>query len=217
MVTKKESWWNFHKPGGWEVYKAAMEEASGKIDDITKDESLKMEDVMNKTDAIMNKVKYKAFGNTKPMTVKAVERRLEIRLKAAQGLDEEDKVKELMKTQYIEMEKMINDLKLGKFGRATNVLKMKQIVTGSKKAVQEPHAVFDVEKEELVVSNEEIKKVTLKHCMNSLKNNDPDDDVKIIVDLVNEVHEIRMKDTDEDMEVSKEDFNEIVKKIEKKL
>ena len=217
MMVKRESWWNLHKPGGWEVYKAAMEEASEKIDNITRDESLEIDEVMTKTDAIMNKVKYKAFGKSKPMTEKAAERRLEVRLKAAQGLDDDDKVKELMKTQYIEMEEMINNLKLGKFGRATNIHKMKQIVTGSKKAAQEPHAVLDSEKEELVVSNEEIKKVTLKHCLDSLKNNDPEEDVKPLVDLVNKVHDRRMEVIDDDdFEVTKDDFDEIVNKIEKK-
>ena len=57
----------------------------------------------------------------------------------------------------------------GKLGRVTNVLKMQEIVLGSKKTSQEASAVFDVEKKELVVSTEDIKKVTRKHCMQTLK------------------------------------------------
>ena len=51
----------------------------------------------------------------------------------------------------------------GKFGRVTNVFKMKEIVAGAKKRPQEAHAVLDVETKNLVVSTEEIKKVTLNH------------------------------------------------------
>ena len=216
-VVKSESRWNLQKPGGWEVYKAVMEEAAEKIDNVTEDNTLNVDEVMKKIDAIMDKAKFKAFGKSKPMTQKAVERRLEIRLKAAQGLDEEDKVKELMRKQYNDMEEEINKLKLAKFGRATNVHKMKEIVSGSKKSPQEPHAVLDVETNELVVSNEDIKKVTLKHCLKTLENNVPEEDVKLIVELVNDVHEKRMKEEDDDdIEISNEDFEDIVKQIEKK-
>ena len=45
---KKKSHWNLMKPGGWEVYKAAMDEASGKIDDIVEDETVNVEEVMKK-------------------------------------------------------------------------------------------------------------------------------------------------------------------------
>ena len=151
------------------------------------------------------------------MTEKAVEQRLEVRLKAAQGLDDEDKLKELMKRQYNEMEEMINNLKLAKFGRATNVHKMKEAASGSKKYAQEPHAVVDEAKDELVISNDEIKKFTLEHCMKSLKNNDPEEDVKLLVELVNEVHEQRMLEfDDEEEDVKWEDFEDVVNKIEKK-
>ena len=161
----------------------------------------------------------KAFGKSKPTSKKSCEKRLEIRLKAAQGLDGEEEVKELRRRQYNEMEAEINKLKMAKFGRATNVHKMKEKVTGTKKAAQEPHAILDVETEELVIANDKIKKVTLKHCLNALKDNVPHKDVKPIVDLVNEVHDVRMEEPDddkEDMKVTEEDFEEVLDKIAKK-
>ena len=45
---------------------------------------------MKKFDAISNKAKFRAFAKTKPTTRKADARRVEDRLKAAHGLDEEE-------------------------------------------------------------------------------------------------------------------------------
>ena len=75
-----------------------------------------------------------------------------------------------------------------------NVFKMKEIVAGSRKSSQEPHAVLDVETEEMVLSNEEIKKVTLKHCVKQLTNNVPEEEVKEIVQLLNKLHKQRMEE-----------------------
>ena len=47
-------------------------------------------------------------------------------MKAAQGLDSEENVKALMRKQYEAIEDDINKLKAGKFGRLTNVFKMKK-------------------------------------------------------------------------------------------
>ena len=143
--------------------------------------------------------------------------RLEDRLKAAQGLDSEELIRALRRKQYDDMEEEINKIKLAKYWPSTNVFKMKEIVAGPKKSQQEPHAVKDAETEELVVGTEEIKKVTLKHCINSLKNNNPEEEVKHIVELVNKVHDSRMREVNtEDDDISLEDFKEVVDKIEKK-
>ena len=80
-----------------------------------------------------------------------------------------------------------------------------EIVAGPKKAPQEAHAVMDKEKDELVVSMEGIKEVTLKHCIDTLKDNDPDKDVEQLVTVINEVHESRMEEDDcNSMEVTKD-------------
>ena len=65
---------------------------------------------------------------------------------SSQGLDDEQAVKDLMRKQYDLMESEINKLKEGKFGRVTNILKMKEMVSGSKKMPQEASAVYDVDK-----------------------------------------------------------------------
>ena len=178
---------------------------------------------MNKTlcpfDKLQDKAKYKAFGKTKPMTKAARSKRLEVRLKAAAGLDEEETVKELMKKQCDEMEDQINSLKSKKYGRQTNVFKMREEVAGCKKTPQESNAVKDVKTGELVVAHEKIKEVTLEHVVNTFKNNEPEEDVKPLVDLLNKLHVKRMEEVDDDeepMEVTKEEFEDLINKLKKK-
>ena len=109
---------------------------------------------------------------------------------------------------YTAMEAEITKLKEGKFGRVTNIFKMKDIVAGSKKRPQEAHAVLDVETKNLVVSTEEIKKVTLKHVRNTFKQDPPDEDVESLVTMVNEAHDNRIVETDEeDIDITEDDFN----------
>ena len=87
----------------------------------------------------------------------------------------------------------------------------------SKKMPQEASAVYDVDKKELVVSNEDIKRVTLNQCMKTLQNKTPDKDVKDVVELINKVHEKRMEEEDdEEMEIYKEDFDDLIKRLGKK-
>ena len=136
-------------------------------------------------------------------------------MKAAQGLDDEVSVKELMRKQYNTMEAEINKLKEGKFGRVTNIFKMKDIVAGAKKRPQEAHAVLDVEKRDLVVSTEEIKKVTLRHIMNTFICVAPHEDVELLVTMVND--DKRMLEADkEELDITEDDFDEPLGKLEKK-
>ena len=41
---KKESRWNIQKPGGWQTYKAEMDKAKAKIDEVIENVSLNVED-----------------------------------------------------------------------------------------------------------------------------------------------------------------------------
>ena len=63
-----------------------------------------------------------------------------------------------------------------------------------------------------------IKYVTLDHCINTFKNNEPEDDVSKVVELMNKLHQKRMDEVDDDepMVITKEEFNNTVDKFEKK-
>ena len=118
---------------------------------------------MGKFEKVQEKMKYLAFGKTKPETKRA----------AAKGYiveeSEVSKAKQLLSKQSEKLETEILKVKALKQGRTGSVFKMRGIVEGKKKAKQDAQAVIDKETGELVVSNKEIKRVTLSYCLNVLK------------------------------------------------
>ena len=60
---------------------------------------------------------------------------------------------------------------------------MKDEIAGHKKAKQEATAVRDPKTGELIVSRERIKEVTLEYVINNLKGNEPEDEVKDMIDM----------------------------------
>ena len=57
-----------------------------------------------------------------------------------------------------------------KLGRVGNIFKMKEIINGPKKGGQELTAVRHPTSGDMVVSTEEIKRVTLEYCVKNLEN-----------------------------------------------
>ena len=88
------------------------------------------------------------------------------------------------------------------------MFKMREVVAGKKKAKQEAHSVKDKETGELVVSNEEIKRVTLSYCLNVLKNNDPDKEFEQLIKLKEQAHAMRMTSKDDETyeDITEEEF-----------
>ena len=216
LKKSNEASWNINKPDGWKTNSKALEDTAKGLEAMVEDENLTEEDVVKKFDAITTKAKFRAFGKSKPPTKKAHAQRMEDRLKAAQGLDDEVSVKELMRKQYDTMEAEINRLKESKFGRVTNIFKIKDIIAGAKKRPQEAHAVLDAEKRDHVVSTEEIKKVTLRHVMNTFKRVAPHEDVELVT-MVNDAHDKRRIEADEEeLDITEDDFDELLGKLEKR-
>ena len=63
------------------------------MDQIIENKSLSIEGIKKKTDALQTKIKFQAFGKTKPPTVKAVRRRLEARKQSASRLKNSSVIK----------------------------------------------------------------------------------------------------------------------------
>ena len=66
---RPESVWNLGKPNGWETYKNETDIIADNIKNIVEDEK-DIDTVMKKIESIETKVKFKAFGKTKPVKVK---------------------------------------------------------------------------------------------------------------------------------------------------
>ena len=214
----KTSNWKFNTPGGWEKYESMSNEISDKMDNITENKSLNIEEVQKKTDALQTKIMFKSFGKSKPMTVRANRRRLEDDAKSALRLvDDEVKAKELRQKQSEIIEEQINKIKEQGYGRVANVFKMREEIAGPKKQPQEPHAVKDPKTGKNVVSTEEIKRVNLEHCVNVLKNNKPKPEVEDLLKFESALHDLMMEDkTDYETNISEDDFKKVVGKFKKK-
>ena len=105
------------------------------MDAIIENKSLSIEEVKKKIDALQTKIKFQAFGKTKPPTAKAKRRGLEKGRKDSTGMDEEE-AKKLLNYQSQVIEDEINKIKAAKQGRVTNVFKMREMVAGSKMYTQ---------------------------------------------------------------------------------
>ena len=164
------------------------------------------------------KIKFESFGKTKPPSKLKVSRRLEREGSSARGMESEDeRVGNILKRQCQDIEDDINHLKAGKFGRVTNVFKMAEIVGGAKKQKEEAHSIIDPETKNLVVSTEEIKRVSLAHCVKVLQNNKVEPEVEMFVDIESEMHEAMMrKETDKEANICWEEFEEVIEQFKRK-
>ena len=212
-MEKPKATWNTRKPGGWEKYKELSNKAPVQIEVIADDEEAEDDDVMHKIDKIQTKLKFSAFGKTKQKTKRAVKRDETVSKKT-----ESEEAKELLARQSKLIEEQVKSVMEKANGRVTRVFKMKEIIAGKRKTTQEAQAIINPETEELVLSNSEIKKVTLKYCLKTLENNKPAEDVKELVKYKEELHRLRMnnKSKDTEHEVSEEDFFTVLRRFEEK-
>ena len=72
------------------------EEIKEKADIIVNNQNLEIEEVMKEEDKLQDSIKFKAFGKAKPPCSTA---RLEKREKDSQGMDEQEKAKQLLEVQ----------------------------------------------------------------------------------------------------------------------
>ena len=142
-----------------------------------------------------------------------------------EGCEESDEKIEVSETQEADrliekQNKKIEDgvlqIKEGNWGRVGAIWKISQDLKGTKRGV-EAVAIKDPKSGKLVVSIEEIKKVSLEYCLEVLKKNPIKEGFEEDINLKNILHSFRMKEeTDEDEEpIKKETFDAIVEKFKK--
>ena len=166
---------------------------------------------MAKVDKIQDKINFAAFGKSKPQTksAKTVKRELV-------GTESEE-AKELLRRQSNRMREALEKVRSTN-GRVAKIFKIKDVIAGKKKAAPDAQAMKDPETGELVVSNSKIKEVTLKYCLNTLKNNEPEEEVKELIQLKEEVQALRMVDRtlDSAYEITNLDYFFIIWKFKSK-
>ena len=98
----------------------------------------------------------------------------------------------------------------------TRIFRMKELVTGLKKERQDAHPVFDKEGN-LVFSNEEIRSVSLEHCLKTFENQTPHKDAEQIVKIKEWAHGERMKDRSSwDLKIDEDDVMLEIQKFKRK-
>ena len=114
------------------------------------------------------------------------------------------------------MEKVILNVNENRQGRVGQIFKMKDKITGGKKASTEPHAIEDPKTNNLLVSNQDIRKATLEYCADNLRNREPDPEVKSLVSVKNLLVEEKLKEKEEPLEIDKNDYNTVLTKFKAK-
>jgi hypothetical protein len=207
---KQVSRWNLHKPGAWEEYEWRTNLQAGRISELVEDENIEITEVVGKVNKELDKIKYKCFGKTKVKVDKKEKAK-----KDKTGTDEEE-AEAMAAEQSEKVEKQISRITSSKLGRCGNVFKMKEVITGPKKSNQEAQAVKDPKTGRLVVEPEEIKKVTLEYCLETLKNNEPAEELKEAVAVKEELLSLIMENKEGSFLMTEEDYWAVVAKFEKK-
>ena len=170
--------------------------------------------MINKIEKIENEIKYQAFGKTRINRNKHIK---SIKKKKETEENENELNRNLIMKQSKKIEDEVIKIKNQNLGRVGNIFKMKEVITGPKKGSQDPTAIKDPITGDLIVSNEEIKKVTLAYCVANLTKKSDDSEVIKGLELKESLHRMRMEDVDEEgMEIDKSDFDGVVGKFAQK-
>ena len=164
--------WNLAKENGWKLYKEISDEFSDKLKKVIDNEDLNIEETVRKFEKIHNDIKYKAFGKVTLNNNSNKEHYEEEDNNEEKDTDEK-KAEKWAKDQHVIVEKELNNLKKTKNGKAGQVWAVRKKVIGEKKTQTLPTAIIDPETNKLVVNPNKIKEVTLKYCINTLRNNYP--------------------------------------------
>ena len=178
---------------------------------MVENEKKSVEEIMSEFEKINNKIKFESFGKTKIRNKKPNKV-----ITNKEGLPEEELAKDLLKKQNEILEKEVATIKEMKNGRNTKVFKLMEKIRGPKKQGQEASAVRDHKTKELVVSPEEIEKVSLEYCKEVLTNNVPDNEYEMEIKIKEKIHEVRMEEKNKsEVTFAHGDFRKVVNKMEK--
>ena len=92
---------------------------------------------------------------------------------------------------------------MNKKGTVGQVFEVARCVRGGKKSKPEPVGIINPQNGQLVVNRKEIRKVSLKYCKDTLKNNPPSEGFEMGAKVKDDLHTQRMKLTKGDFGVKK--------------
>ena len=102
-------------------------------------------------------------------------------------------------------------------GKAAAIFYLKDKIVGSKKTQQEPAVIKHPVTKKCVTDTKEIKRISLKYCVDLLTNREPREGFEEIIDMKRKIHEQRMSERiDDDIEFPREFFDNCLDAIKKK-
>ena len=111
--------WNKGKPGGWEMYERLTDQISEEIEQTVDDPENYMEMVMKKVQRMETKIKFKAFGKTKPKSKSVVKGGIFKKTQSEQDSD-------LKRRGTEKIERHIEEIKTKNNGRPGNVFRIRK-------------------------------------------------------------------------------------------
>ena len=159
--------WNLAKEDGWNRYKILTDEYSEAFKNAVEIEDT-IEEKWRKFNKIQEKVKYKAFGKVtigRPRKEKNIE---------GDKVTVKDKAKDIFEEEVKRANIEIEEIKKIKTSKAGMIWEIKKRIIGGKKASLETTSILNPETNKLAVSKNEIQRVTLNYCKNTLSNNEPE-------------------------------------------
>jgi hypothetical protein len=129
---------------------------------------------MNRINKIENKIKFKAFGK---VTINNKKKDI-VEEKETEAKSQEERAKEIFEEQEDIVEKEIQKIKATTNSKVGQIWEIRKKVLGGKKSRTPPTSIVDPTTSKMVVNREEIKEVTLAYCMDTLKNNIPEEAYK---------------------------------------
>ena len=225
--------WNTNKEGGWDVFKKITDDDS-KLAAIGHDVIEDATKAMKKVNKELDKCKFQAFGKVSVKQSPVVDKETDsLFKKKSQLLEKEEsaerdsKVKELeneiacklVSKQRKNLEKEISAIKemKNKKGRAAAVFNLKERVLGSKKAKQEAAVIRDPVTDKIVTDVNEIKRISLKYCVDLLTNRPAREGYEELISKKKEVHEKRMNEVIEnDVDFSEGLYDDCIAALKKR-
>ena len=203
----KKAVWNLGKEGGWQVYEDLTEKASKKVESVMRSD-LSIEEKIEKFYKIHEKIKFGAFG-------KVELKRNQTNKQTKMSEDEKDlDAEELFKEQIDIAEAEIEDIKTKGKSKVGKVWELKKKILGVKKGI-EANAIVNPKTGKIVCSQDEIKKVSLEYCKNTLESNKPEKEYEKLLQSKDDQVKREMADCKEPFEVKYETFEKVVAKFKK--
>ena len=170
QVEKKIPRWNLAKEGGWLKYKEVTERHAEDVEKLVESKFTNIEETKLKFDKFLDNIRFKAFGkvsiNNKTNN-KMIKNDLE-------NKTDEERAKVIREEEIKRCNNELEDIEKAGPGKVGKVWKLRKNIIGGKKESMEATAIVNPMTGQLVVSRNEVREVTLKYCVETLKSNEPD-------------------------------------------